>query len=90
MRAGPFQGRARELLQPGHQRQRDRHPAAVVRDEQEHGLAVTGGLGRGGRLLGQCPLATPEIDVGLLGQAQHVEDQRHLAVAHDGGAGETR
>ena len=86
--AGPFEGGARELLQPGHQRQRNGHAAAVVRDEQQHGLAIAGGLGRAGRLLGQRPLAHAGDDVGLLGQAQHVEDQGHLAVAHDGGAGE--
>ena len=45
LRADPFQGRAREFLQPGHQRQRDGHAAAVVRGEQEHGLAVAGRLG---------------------------------------------
>ena len=27
------------------------------------------------------------MTLALLGQAQHVEDQGHLAVAHDGGAG---
>ncbi len=88
LRAGPFEGGARELLQPGHQRQRDGHAAAVARDDQEHGLAVAGGLGRAGRLLGQRPLARAGDDLGLLGEAQDVEDQGHLAVAHDGGAGE--
>ena len=84
----PFEGGARELLQPGHLRQRDGHAAAVARGEQQDGLAVAGRLGRAGRLLGQRPFADAGDDVGLLGQAQHVEDQGHLAVAHDGGAGE--
>ena len=45
------------------------------------------GSARAGRLLGQRSLAHAGDDVGLLGQAQHVQDQGHLAVAHDGGAG---
>ena len=38
-------------------------------------------------LFAQRTFADPGDDVGLLGQAQHVQDQGHPAVAHDGRAG---
>ena len=56
----PARGRPWELLQTGHQRERDRHPAAVARGEQQHRLAVAGRLAGAGRLLDQRRSRTPE------------------------------
>ena len=83
-----FDGRRGEFLQPGDHRERNGHPAALAGLEQEQGLARRRLLCGLGRVFRQRAVPHFGDDVGALGQAQHVQDQGHPAVAHDGGAGE--
>ena len=79
-------GRLRKLLEPGDQRQRNRQALEGTGPKQEQPLLLDPRLrllfGRRARLLagfGQHP--------GALADAQHVQDERHAAIAHDGRAG---
>ena len=77
----------RELLQPGDHVERDRHPAvADAGDEQPVDGAVVAACDVGvDLLLGPFDLVGGEVRAA--GEARHVEDQRHRAVAEQGGAG---
>src|SRR5262249_18700412 len=83
-----LQGGAGELFEARDQGEGDADAAAVTRRADEHGLAVAGDDPGGAGRRNHAALAHLRDDVGPLRQPEHVEDEGHLAVAHDGRAGE--
>ena len=79
-------GRLRKLLEPGDQRKRNGQALEGAGPEQEQPLLLDPRL----RLLfrrGARPLTGFGQHPGALADAQHVEDEGHAAIAHDGCAG---
>ena len=78
-----------KFLQPRNRGERQREAVFIAAAEQQPTLTAAIVLHRGFFLRRRQQLVNLGHDVGHLRQTQHVEDQRHLAVAHDGGAGKT-
>jgi hypothetical protein len=80
----------RELLEAGDHLERDAHATVLAQADDEQGLDLAAQRVAAVDAVPHAAVAAGHEHVGLLRDGQHVEDQRDLAVAEDGRAGEAR